>query len=418
MGKSLEDYGQQTQTNPWAPSVDGAGSMPGVYKPGVGSYSQETEGGMAAHSLAQQIQQQYQQGGGAMGSSNPTTAANAQQQAQYAGLAAPTAYGGPTTYNPSTYNAQGYGGATVDQSQQNQFRQSELTLAQQLGAQAIGAGPSLARAQLQEATDQNVRQQAGLAALASSGMTPGAARYQIANQGAAIQQSSALQSAELRMAEEMDARQQLAGVLSQGRGADIGLAENQARLAQEAGMFSSAQQNEAGQFNAMAQNQAGQFDTKSQEEMYQALAQQNAQYNQNLTQMQLETMRENNPQAGMQMGLGGASGLAGSVPGLLKSLPSSSPDTSSSNTNSTDTSSTDTSSTDSSGGGYGGGDTSGGGDLSYAARGGVAYKPTHMLIGERGPEAVVPLYDRAKMLAFAKAVNDALGGEKETEEGD
>ena len=103
--------------------------------------------------------------------------------------------------------------------EQNVFRGKQLGLAGQLEAQAAGQGPSLAQAQLQQATDQNIAQQMALAASARGGNV-GMAQRQAAQNAAAVQQQASQQSAMLRMQEQMAAREQLSGLLGQGRAAD------------------------------------------------------------------------------------------------------------------------------------------------------------------------------------------------------
>jgi hypothetical protein len=102
---------------------------------------------------------------------------------------------------------------------QNVFRGKQLGLAGQLEAQAAGQGPSLAQAQLQQATDQNIAQQMALAASARGGNV-GMAQRQAAQNAAAVQQQAAQQASMLRMQEQMAAREQLGGLLGQGRAAD------------------------------------------------------------------------------------------------------------------------------------------------------------------------------------------------------
>ena len=95
------------------------------------------------------------------------------------------------------------------------FRQGQLTLAEQLAAQARGEGPSLAQMQLREGTDRNLAQ--ALAMQATAGGNPALAQRGIAQQRSDIGQQAAMQSGQTAMQEQMIARQQLAGVLGQGR---------------------------------------------------------------------------------------------------------------------------------------------------------------------------------------------------------
>lgn len=100
------------------------------------------------------------------------------------------------------------------------FRQYQMGLAQQLQQQAMGQGPSLAQLQLQQATDRTLNQSLG-AIRAATG--PNAA---LAGRTAALAASQQLggagnASAQLRLQEQQQAQQQLAGLSTQGRTADI-----------------------------------------------------------------------------------------------------------------------------------------------------------------------------------------------------
>lgn len=102
----------------------------------------------------------------------------------------------------------------------NGMRDVQQELIQRLQAQARGEGPSLAQMQLADATDRNVSQTMGMAA---SGRGPGAAgaAYQGANQAAGAHQQMAGDSAMLRLQEQMQANNMLAGVSGQARQQDI-----------------------------------------------------------------------------------------------------------------------------------------------------------------------------------------------------
>ena len=128
-----------------------------------------------------------------------------------------------------------FGGATIDQSQQGLSRDAQQNLLTQLAAQAQGQGPSLASEQLKQATNRNLAQQ--MAALASQrGGNTSLAQRGLSQQAALAGQDVASQSALLRAQEQLSAQQQLAGLSSQMRGQDIGLAQSQAELAQQAGL--------------------------------------------------------------------------------------------------------------------------------------------------------------------------------------
>ena len=96
----------------------------------------------------------------------------------------------------------------------------QTDLAQQLMAQSQGQGPSLAQMQLQQASDQNLKNQAGLIA-SQRGMNPAQAARAVALQGAAQGQNLANQSAQLRLNEQLQKQQLLQQALQGQRGLDI-----------------------------------------------------------------------------------------------------------------------------------------------------------------------------------------------------
>jgi len=101
------------------------------------------------------------------------------------------------------------------------FRQYQLGLAQQLQQQANGTGPSLAQMQLQQATDQSLNN--SLAAIRANGGPNGALNARTAalagsQQLGAMGQNSAI----LRLQEQQQAQQALAGLANQGRQLDLG----------------------------------------------------------------------------------------------------------------------------------------------------------------------------------------------------
>lgn len=180
-------------------------------------------------------------------------------------------------------------GGTIDQTQQAQFRNQQLQLGNALMAQANGQGPSVAGSQLQQSTDMNL--QAALAQAASSrGGNLGAAQYQLGNARANIQQQAAQQLAQTRIQEQMAARSQLGQVLDSGRGADIGLATNQAQLGQQNNQFNAGQTNQANQFNAsFAAQQQQQKDAMIQQLMAMGYSMDQANYMSQIQQQQFGT---------------------------------------------------------------------------------------------------------------------------------
>jgi len=106
---------------------------------------------------------------------------------------------------------------------------NQNALARALLAQSQGQGPSLAQMQLQDATNRNIQQGAGLIS-SQKGINPALAARLIANQSANANQQAAGQSAQARLAEQMQAQQQLQGLYGQIAGQEI----NQNQLYQQA----------------------------------------------------------------------------------------------------------------------------------------------------------------------------------------
>jgi hypothetical protein len=75
-------------------------------------------------------------------------------------------------------------------------------------------------------------------------------------QNALTTQNAALQSGQLRAQEQMAARGQLGGVLDASRGADVGMATNQAQLGQQNSQFNAGQTTDISKTNAAATNTA------------------------------------------------------------------------------------------------------------------------------------------------------------------
>jgi hypothetical protein len=121
--------------------------------------------------------------------------------------------------------AQGRDGAQIGQYERSsggqEFRTGQQALISQLQRQASGRGPSLAGMQARQAADVGMANQLSMAAGAGPGNEALAARQAMQN-NAGISANLAMTSAQARMAEQLNARQQLAGVLGNARGQDIG----------------------------------------------------------------------------------------------------------------------------------------------------------------------------------------------------
>lgn len=97
--------------------------------------------------------------------------------------------------------------------------------------QMAGVGPSLAQGQLKQATDRGIAQQMAMAS--SMGNNPLASRQAMQNQ-AQIQQQAAADSAQVRMAEQLEASKQLGSMVNTAKEQDITIAKLDAELANDA----------------------------------------------------------------------------------------------------------------------------------------------------------------------------------------
>lgn len=113
---------------------------------------------------------------------------------------------------------------TAQTAQQSGLSQNRAALIAQLEAQARGQGPSAAQLQMQEAMDRAAGAQSSAAAGAGGrGVNAGAALRNATNQTAAIQSQGARDTSTLRAQEQLNATQQLGGVLGQGINSDNAL---------------------------------------------------------------------------------------------------------------------------------------------------------------------------------------------------
>lgn len=152
-------------------------------------------------------------------------------RAQLNALADAAANRGNATMEGATIQGTTVGpGATIATGMQDQQRARQNALLDQLMAASNGQGPSAAQQQLKMGADRNM---ANALAMAAAAGTPGAQR-QAAFQRAAITQDAAGQAAILRAQEINDARGLLGQVAQGARAQDIGLATDQANLAQQA----------------------------------------------------------------------------------------------------------------------------------------------------------------------------------------
>lgn len=183
-----------------------------------------------------------------------------------ADLAAAQAAAGqaPTMALPTMAAAPTATAATINTQPQGQFRQGQQDLAGSLQGVISGtAGPSVAELQGQRSLARNIAGQMSMAA-GARGPNIALARRTAAMNAGQLGAQSAADSALLRAHETAQARDQLGGVLSAGRGADIGLATGQAGLEQQTGLANQGAQLATNQGNLNAALTTGQANLGSQ----------------------------------------------------------------------------------------------------------------------------------------------------------
>jgi hypothetical protein len=216
-----------------------------------------------------------------------------------------------------------YGGATINQGPQDQFRSRELGLADRMlgiaSGQQRGAGEIAAMRQGNAA----IAQQQGMARMNRGGNSALAARSAARNAGNIGLDTAGL-AREAALRDQQMASQTAAGLLAQGRGADIGMATSQAGLQQQAGLASMDANNQrifqqAGlnQATSLANMQARLAQSGMNDQA--SLAYMAQLYGVNATEMQarlaLELAREGKPVAPGPNYLGGALTVGGTVIG-------------------------------------------------------------------------------------------------------
>lgn len=155
----------------------------------------------------------------------------AAQQAQAAQIA-------PTTVGPTSLaNA-----AQINTGPQAEMRAAQTGLVSGLQNAIAGKEPSAAEIMLRNATDRNVANQYAMAQ-AANGMNTGLAQRTAMINAAEMNQNAVMQQALLRAQELTANRSQLAGLASDTRGADIGLATNQAGMQQQTNLANTGAQN-------------------------------------------------------------------------------------------------------------------------------------------------------------------------------
>lgn len=122
------------------------------------------------------------------------------------------------------------GPAQINTAQSEQDRQNQQALLSMLTAQAQGTGPSAAQAQLSQGIQATQASQAAQAAGGHYGQNAALRQQGVAAQGAGIQEAGANQAAQLRENQMATGAQQAAGAAGGMRGQDVSQATAQAQL--------------------------------------------------------------------------------------------------------------------------------------------------------------------------------------------
>jgi len=148
----------------------------------------------------------------------------------------------------------------LDRSGDAAFRQRQLGLAEAIQARIDGRAPSVAEMNLREGTNRAIAQQSGF--LASQRLRNPAQAARLAMlQGAGAQQQAVLDSSRLRMAEQIEAQNQMRQLVSEGRGQELAMSSADATLAaqaaqQQASLDQSLNLENAGAVNTRTAQQA------------------------------------------------------------------------------------------------------------------------------------------------------------------
>ena len=142
---------------------------------------------------------------------------------------------------------------TTQISLENAFRAKQEALASELQATANGERPSLAEAQLKEATDRNNAQAMGLIS-AQRGVNAGLATRLAMNQVGDANQEAVMKGTQARLAEAIAARQELANLTGQARGQDLSVQTTNAQSVNARAATQAQLQQQANQYNAEAGN--------------------------------------------------------------------------------------------------------------------------------------------------------------------
>lgn len=141
--------------------------------------------------------------------------------------------GAPLISHTTVGTVKGPTAAQINAVPQNQFRDAEMALVDQLSDQAKGIGPSVAENNFRSATDANLAATLAAANSSRGGANPALMKAALES-NAQVQGRMAQDVATAKLQEQLAAQGLLGQVAGQGRGADIGLARDQAGLQQQA----------------------------------------------------------------------------------------------------------------------------------------------------------------------------------------
>ncbi|MEP6652757.1 MAG: hypothetical protein ABJA82_05335, partial [Myxococcales bacterium] len=214
-------YVPQVQAPNVGPAQQVQAATVGAYLQAAGAAAQ------AGTATAQQIGALERVQAGSVGQYNGATA---QQVGPIERVQGVDVQGAPQVTNGGPVIAERANATTLDQQQQAEFRQNQQTLLGYLNGAIDGTAPSVAKLQLDEATQRNEANQLGLASAASRGGNSALAMRTAANNIGMINQKAAADAALLRAQEIATARGQYGDVANSGRTTDVSIAGQNAGL--------------------------------------------------------------------------------------------------------------------------------------------------------------------------------------------
>jgi hypothetical protein len=194
------------------------------------------------------------------------------------------------------------------------FRQGQTDLVGNLQQAAAGNGPSVAGQLMREGTDRAIAQNTGM--LASNPSLNPALAARMAAEGAQQQTTASnAEAAKIKVAEQIQARQELSQLLGGARTQDIGLNTSAAQMGQQNQQFNVSSALEQQKINDMASQYYNsgmmtldEANRKAQQDYYTTLADQN---------LQIQALNQKGFEEGQARRSGGIAGVAGMAAGAL-----------------------------------------------------------------------------------------------------